>query len=89
MGGVLTQEQWKALTHLYAAGTSGLPYDGSSYGEAWPALQFLRDHVPPLGREIVRLDPHNHTTHYLVIITEAGEKFYEKNRRFYNALYAP
>ncbi len=90
MGGdVLTHDQWRALTHLYAAGTTGLPYDGTTYGETWAAIQFLRDYIPPLAREIMRLDPHNHTTHYLVIITESGERFYEKNRRFYGILYPP
>ncbi|GIV81877.1 MAG: hypothetical protein KatS3mg051_1231 [Anaerolineae bacterium] len=62
----------------------GLPGAGS-----WQVLRQLRDHDPPLAREITRLDPEHETMHYLVIITEAGERFYEKHRRLYRALYPP
>jgi hypothetical protein len=49
----------------------------------------LRDHDPVLAREVTRLDPANSTTHYVIVITDAGTQFYEKKRRLYNALYPP
>jgi hypothetical protein len=87
---MLTEAEWKALTRLYAAGARGAEYDGVSYGDAgaWATLIQLRQHEPPLAREITRMDPAHRTMHYLVIITEAGERYYERNRRLYNALYA-
>ena len=86
---LLSQPQWIALTRLYAAGEKGIPYHAGAYAEAgsWPTIKQLRDHEPSLAREITRLDPYNQTTHYLVIITDAGKQFYEKHRRFYNAIY--
>lgn len=92
MSGILLSEaQWVALERLYAAGWRGIPYTGQGYQAAgsWQVIRQLRDHDPPLVREITRLDPEHETTHYLVIITEAGERFYEKHRRLYNALYPP
>jgi hypothetical protein len=88
---LFSEDQWKTLTRLYAAGQAGVEYDGSGYGEAgsWAAIMQLRDHDPTLVREITRLDPTNNRVRYLVVITEAGEHFYERNRRFYNALYMP
>lgn len=88
---MLSEAQWIALERLYAAGSRGIPYSGTGYHGAgsWQVLQQLRDHDPPLVREITRLDPEHETVHYLVIITEAGERFYEKHRRLYNALYPP
>ncbi len=88
---LLSEAQWIALERLYAAGRRGIPYTGQGYQAAgsWQVLRELRDHDPPLAREITCLDPEHETTHYLVIITEAGERFYEKHRRLYNALYPP
>lgn len=90
-GTLLSEAQWVALERLYAAGWRGIPYTGQGYQAAgsWQVIRQLRDHDPPLVREITRLDPEHETTHYLVIITEAGERFYEKHRRLYNALYPP
>jgi hypothetical protein len=88
---LLSEEQWKTLTRLYGLGSVGAEYNGTGYGNvgSWGVITQLRDHDPTLVREITRLDPANNRTRYLVIITEAGERFYEQNRRFYNALYAP
>ena len=88
---LLNGEQWKTLTRLYGLGQVGAEYNGSSYGSvgSWAVIAQLRDHDPTLVREITRLDPANNRVRYLVIITEAGERFYEQNRRFYNTLYAP
>ena len=88
---LLSEGEWIALTRLYAVGRRGIEYEGRRYAAAgsWPALKALRDHDPPLAREIVRLDPNNQTTHYLMIITDAGVKFYEQHRRKYNAFYPP
>jgi hypothetical protein len=88
---LLTEAQWKTLTRLYAAGRAGVEYDGSGYGGvgSWAVIMQLRDHEPTLVREIARLDPGNNRVRYLVIITEAGERFYEQHHRFYNALYMP
>jgi hypothetical protein len=86
---LLTRAQWKTLTRLYAAGRAGVEYDGGGYGRAgsWAVIVQLRDHTPTLAREITRLDPANNRVRYLVIITEAGERFYEQHHRFYNMLY--
>jgi hypothetical protein len=88
---LLSEAAWIALTRLYAAGRQGIEYEGGHYAAAgsWATLRALRDHAPPLAREIVRLDPQNQTTHYLMIITDAGVDFYEKHRRLYNAFYPP
>jgi hypothetical protein len=87
---MLSEAEWRLLTLLYAAGRHGLEYHGHAYdGVSWSALVGLREHDPPLAREITRLDPRNHTTHYFVIITNAGERFYEHRRRRYNILYPP
>lgn len=85
----LSEAQWKTLTRLYAAGSDGIEYDGRGYGGAgsWDVILFLREHDPTLAREVTRLDPANRRTIYLVVITEAGERFYEQHRRLYNALY--
>ncbi len=90
-GTQLSEAQWIALERLYAAGRRGIPYSGTGYHAAgsWQVLRQLRDYDPPLAREITRLDPEHETMHYLVIITEAGERFYEKHRRLYRALYPP
>lgn len=88
---MLTKEQWDTLTRLYAAGPAGIEYDGRGYGGAgaWTVIVELRDHEPTFAREITRLDPAHNRVRYLVVITEAGERFYEKNHRLYNALYHP
>ena len=88
---MLNKAEWKALTQLYVAGRQGINHNGTGYGTAgsWATLKALRDHNPVLAREVTRLDPANSTTHYLVVITEAGVRFYEKKRRLYNALYLP
>ena len=87
---LLSEEQWKTLTRLYGLGSVGAEYNGTGYGDvgSWAVIAQLRDHDPTLAREITRLDPVNNRMRYLVIITEAGERFYEENRRFYNPLYA-
>lgn len=88
---LLSKEEWIALTRLYVVGRRGVEHDGRQYPGAgsWQALRALRDHEPPLAREIVRLDPHSQTTHYVAVITDAGVEFYEKQRRLYNSLYPP
>ncbi len=88
---LLSKEEWIALARLYAAGMSGAEYDGHRYAGAgaWSTLRALRDHEPPLAREVVRLDPHNQTTHYVAVITDAGVRFYEQQRRMYNTFYPP
>jgi hypothetical protein len=88
---LLSKDEWETLTRLYGLGLTGAEYNGSSYGTVgtWAVIARLRDHDPTLAREITKLDPVNNRVRYLVIITEAGERFYEQNRRFYNALYAP
>ena len=87
---LLSEEQWKTLTRLYGLGLVGAEYNGSGYGNvgSWAVITQLRDHDPTLVREITKLDPANNRVRYLVIITEAGERFYQQNRRFYTALYA-
>ena len=89
--GLLSEEQWKTLTRLYGLGLVGAEYNGKGYSGvgSWAVIAQLRDHDPTLAREVTRLDPVNNRVRYLVIITEAGERFYEENRRFYNTLYAP
>jgi hypothetical protein len=86
---MFNKAEWKALTRLYIAGRQGIRHTGSGYGAAgsWAALKALREHDPILAREVIRLDPANSTMHYLMVITDAGVKFYEKKRRLYNALY--
>lgn len=87
---MLSEAEWRLLTLLYGAGKRGLEYHGHAYdGVSWPALVALHDHNPPLAREITRLDPRNHTTRYFVIITNAGEHFFERRRQRYNLLYPP
>jgi hypothetical protein len=87
---MISEAEWRLLTLLYAAGNHGVEYHGHSYGAvSWSVLVGLRDHNPPLAREITRLDPRHHTTHYFVIITDAGERFYERSRQRYNVLYPP
>ncbi len=87
---MLNEAEWRLLTRLYGEGKHGIPYEGHGYtGVSWPALVGLRDHNPPLAREVTRPDPRNNTTHYAVVITEAGEKFYEHRRQRYNVLYPP
>ncbi|MBI5958618.1 MAG: hypothetical protein HY866_07785 [Chloroflexi bacterium] len=86
---LLSEAQWKSLARLYAMGPVGIEYDGSGYGAAgsWGVILSLREHDPTLAREVTRLDPANRRMIYLVVITEAGERFYEEHRRLYNALY--
>jgi hypothetical protein len=86
---LLTEPQWKTLKRLYGAGKTGIAFDGSSYSEAgpWPVIIQLRDHNPPLAREVTRLDPQNQTVHYLVVITDAGDQFYEANRKLHELFY--
>ncbi|MBN1562239.1 MAG: hypothetical protein JXA10_00240 [Anaerolineae bacterium] len=86
---MLNKDEWQALTRLYIAGRQGIKHTGSGYGAAgsWDTLKALRDHDPVLAREVTRLDPANATTHYLMVITDAGTQFYEKKRRLYTALY--
>lgn len=86
---MLTESEWRLLTRLYAAGRRGIPYSGGNYGstDAWSALQTLRRRDPPLAREVTRLDPRNSTTHYLIMITDAGRRFYERNQRRYRIFY--
>lgn len=88
---LLSETQWIALKRLYVAGRQGIKTSGRSYREAgaWADLMALRNQNPPLAREMVRLDPDNQTTHYLVMITDAGERFFERHRRLYNSLYPP
>jgi len=88
---LLSKAQWIALKRLYVAGRQGIKTNGRSYSEAgsWVDLMELRNQNPPLAREIFRLDPNNQTTHYLVMITDAGERFFERHRRLYNTLYPP
>ena len=50
-------------------------------------VRALRDADPPLARELFRHDEALQTVVYYVAITEAGIRFYEKNRRMYNAFY--
>lgn len=87
----LSESEWRLLTRLYAAGKLGVEYTGRAYGEgeSWPALQTLRAQDPPLAREVTRPDPRNNTMHYLIVITDAGTQFYERNRRRYMVLYPP
>lgn len=86
---LLSETEWRLLTKLYAAGRAGIEYTGSAYGEgeSFRALQTLRSHTPPLAREITRPDPRNNTMHYLIMITDAGVSFYERNRRRYMVFY--
>ncbi len=87
---MLSQAEWRLLTRLYGEGKSGIAYEGRGYaGVSWSALLALRRHNPPLAREVTRPDPRNNTTHYLIVITEAGEEFYENHHQTYNALYPP
>ncbi len=88
---LLSKAQWLALKRLYVAGRQGIETGGRSYDSAgpWAALMALRDHDPPLAREVFRLDPANRTTHFLVMITDAGERFFERHRRLYDTLYPP
>lgn len=90
---LLTETEWRLLTKLYAAGKTGIEYAGGAYGgaegagESYRALQTLRAHNPALAREITRPDPRNNTTRYLIMITDAGTRFYERNRRRYRVFY--
>ncbi len=88
---LLSEAQWRLLSRLYAAGRQGIPYRGRDYGMpgAFDALQGLRHRDPPLAREITRLDPENNTTHYLIQITDAGVRYYERHRRRYMLFYPP
>lgn len=86
---MLSKEEWRALVRLYIAGKRGIAHNGTDYGDAgsWTVIKALHEHTPVLAREVTRLDPQNNTTHYLVVITEAGHQFYERKRRLYNVLY--
>lgn len=88
---LLTEDQWKTLRRLYGAGKQGIAHNGQDYREAgpWSVIRALRDHNPPLAREVVRPDPLNNTTLYLVVITEAGVDFYEEHRRLHDIFYPP
>jgi hypothetical protein len=88
MAHLLTEAQWRALRQLYIAGRAGIPYDGRGYGKAgpWAVLRQLRDREPPLMREVYR--PQSETQN-LVVITDAGARFYEENERLYDAFYPP
>lgn len=88
---LLSEAQWKTLEHLYAAGKSGIPFNGENYTNAgpWSVIVQLRDHNPPLAREVTRLDPRNRMVHYLVVITDAGDQFYEANRKLHELFYPP
>lgn len=88
---LLSEAQWRLLARLYTAGRQGILYQGRDYGApgAFAALQGLRRHDPPLAREITRLDPENNTMRYLIQITDAGMRFYERNRRRYLLFYPP
>ncbi|NLX10857.1 MAG: hypothetical protein GXY36_14485 [Chloroflexi bacterium] len=90
MAKLLPREQWEALRRLYSAGKRGIQHDGIRYGEAgrWDVLRALRDHEPPLAREVYRVDPHLGGL-YLVVITEAGERFYDANEELHNLFYPP
>ncbi|MBN2303635.1 MAG: hypothetical protein JXQ72_04120 [Anaerolineae bacterium] len=90
MTDMLTQTQWRALRRLYIAGKTGIPADGSGYGAAgtWDALLPLRDHEPPLVREVFRTVGH-YKGQYMAVITDAGVEFYDKNERRYNLFYPP
>ena len=91
MSSLLSREEWETLTRLYGAGRRGLDAVGGRYPAAgpWDAVRTLRDADPPLARELFRRDETLQTLVYYVAIPEAGERFYEKNRRLYNALYPP
>jgi hypothetical protein len=88
---LLSKDEWNTLTRLYGLGSAGAEYNGNGYGTVgtWAVIAHLRDHDPTLAREITKLDPVNNRVRYLVIITKAGERYYEENRRLYNVLYAP
>jgi hypothetical protein len=88
MSSLLNEAQWRALRQLYIAGQAGIPYDGRGYGKAgpWPVLRKLRDRQPPLVREVYR--PHSEIQN-LVVITDAGVKFYEAHERLHDAFYPP
>jgi len=91
MSGLLTREQWETLTRLYGAGKQGFEASGGRYPGAgpWRVLRSLRDADPPLARELFRRDPVRQTTVFYVAITDAGVRYYEKNRRMYTRFYPP
>lgn len=88
---LLSREEWETLTRLYAAGQRGIDAQGGRYPAAgsWDALRALRDADPPLARELFRRDETAQTLVFYVAITEAGRRYYEKNRRMYNLFYPP
>jgi len=89
MMSLLSREEWETLTRLYGAGKRGIDAVGGRYPGAgsWDVVRALRDADPPLARELFRQDETLQTIVYYVAITEAGVRFYEKNRRMYNAFY--
>jgi len=91
MSDLLSREQWETLTRLYGAGRRGIEAAGGRYPAAgsWDAVRSLRDADPPLARELFRYDETLQTTVFYVAITDAGVRFYEKQRRMYNAFYPP
>lgn len=91
MSALLSREAWETLTRLYGAGKRGIDAVGGRYPSAgpWDVVRALRDADPPLARELFRHDETLQTIVYYVAITEAGERFYEKNRRMYNVFYPP
>jgi len=88
---LLSEDQWKCLRRLYAAGKAGISHDGAGYGDAgsWSVILQLRDRQPPLVREVVRPDYTLLTVRYLVVITEAGVRFYEDHQRLHDIFYPP
>lgn len=87
---MLSREEWQALRRLYGAGKRGIKYERGSYDQAgsWSVLLQLRDHDPPLMRESSRSDDRGQLE-YVVVITEAGIRFYEENEEIHDLFYPP
>lgn len=88
MNSLLSRDEWLTLSRLYVAGRRGITGNGHSYPAAgtWQTLRALRDYTPTLAREVFRHDERGQM-YYLVMITEAGEEFYERNERLYKIIY--
>jgi hypothetical protein len=88
---LLSRDQWCALRKLYIAGQDGIPFDGVGYRDAgsWKVLVELRELDPPFLREVFRPSRVEGRGQHLVIITDAGERFYDQNEELHNAFYPP